>query len=52
MDTTESLIDKYENHEKETADDGSPREPLVTQDGEVKEEMVHVVEDLLVCLNQ
>ncbi|XP_028414728.1 nuclear anchorage protein 1-like isoform X2 [Dendronephthya gigantea] len=48
LDTTENLIDKYENHEKETADDGSSREQHVRQDGEVEEEMVHVVEDLLI----
>ena len=45
--TTENLLDKYENHDKETADDGSPREQLLPQDGEVKE-MAWVVEEIKV----
>ena len=39
LDTTESLLDKYENHDKETAYDGSPREQLLPQDGKVRDGM-------------
>ncbi|XP_028414566.1 dystonin-like isoform X2 [Dendronephthya gigantea] len=37
LDATESLIDKYESHDKETADDDSPRKQLMPQDEEVEE---------------
>ena len=48
MDATEDLIDTYENHEKQAAGDDGSRDQGVPQDGEVPEEMVHVVEEILV----
>lgn len=48
MDTTEELINTYENHEKQAAGDDGSRDQSVPQTGEVPEEMVHVVEEILV----
>ena len=48
MDATDDLIDTYENHEKQAAGDDGSRDQGVPQDGEVPEEMVHVVEEILV----
>ena len=48
MDATDDLIDTYENHEKQAAGDDGSRDEGVPQDGEVPEEMVHVVEEILV----
>ncbi|XP_028414565.1 dystrophin-like isoform X1 [Dendronephthya gigantea] len=47
LDATESLIDKYESHDKETADDDSPRKQLMPQDEEV-EEMASVAEEIMI----
>ena len=46
LDTTENLIDTYENHEKQSDDQDMPK------DSQIQEEMVHVVEDILVCLTE
>ncbi len=49
LDTTENLIDTYEKQEKQAAD-GS-HDQGVLQEGEVEEERVHVVEEILVSLS-
>ena len=48
MDSTEKLIDTYENQEKQAAGDDGSRDLAVPHVGEVPEEMVHVVEEILV----
>ena len=50
LDTTENLIDTYETREKQAAEDDGSRAQGVPQEGDVEEEMVHVVEEILVSL--
>lgn len=55
LDVTNNLIDMYEDREKEVDDgkvsvDDALKETDFKHEGEVKEEMVHVVEEILVSL--
>lgn len=48
LDTTESLINTYESREKTRDDEDDSRDQEASKDDGIKEEIVHVVEEILV----